>query len=86
GYDGFLGFLHWFARFFPIFFSIIVILFLLGSLFIDKFKIKYRKAILFIAVCLWIGPGLVVNYVFKDHWGRPRPVMVKQFNGEKIFH
>ncbi|ACD30321.1 lipid A 4'-phosphatase LpxF [Francisella tularensis] len=85
GYDGFLGFLHWFARFFPIFFSIIVILFLLGSLFIDKFKIKYRKAIFFIAVCLWIGPGLVVNYVFKDHWGRPRPVMVKQFNGDKIF-
>ncbi|MDE4969904.1 PAP2 family protein, partial [Francisella tularensis subsp. holarctica] len=71
GYDGFLVFLHWFAIFFPIFFSIIVILFLLGSLFIDKFKIKYRKAIFFIAVCLWIGPGLVVNYVFKDHWGRP---------------
>ncbi|WP_150464931.1 lipid A 4'-phosphatase LpxF [Francisella sp. SYW-2] len=85
GYDGFLGFLHWFARFFPIFFSIAVILFLLGSLFIDKFKIKARKAIFFVAVCLWIGPGLVVNYVFKDHWGRPRPVMVQEFSGDKVF-
>ncbi|AEI35248.1 phosphatidic acid phosphatase PAP2 superfamily protein [Francisella salina] len=85
GYDGFLGFLHWFARFFPIFFSIAVILFLLGSLFIDKLKIKARKAIFFVAVCLWIGPGLVVNYVFKDHWGRPRPVMVQEFSGDKVF-
>ncbi|GAB4222277.1 MAG: phosphatase PAP2 family protein [Francisella sp.] len=83
--EGFLGFLHWFARFFPIFFSIVVVLFLLSSLFINKFKIKYRKEILFIAVCLWIGPGLVVNYIFKDHWGRPRPMMIEEFNGDKIF-
>ncbi|AIT09868.1 phosphatidic acid phosphatase [Candidatus Francisella endociliophora] len=83
--SGVLGFLHWFARVFPIFFSIVVILFLLGSLFIEKFKIKSRKAIFFVAVCLWIGPGLVVNYVFKDHWGRPRPVMVEQFQGDKVF-
>jgi lipid A 4'-phosphatase len=83
--DGILGFLHSFARLFPIFFSIIVILFLLGSLFIAKFRIKHRKAIFFVAVCLWIGPGLVVNYVFKDHWGRPRPVMVQEFDGDKVF-
>jgi lipid A 4'-phosphatase len=83
--DGILGFLHSFARLFPIFFSIIVILFLLSSLFIAKFRIKHRKAIFFVAVCLWIGPGLVVNYVFKDHWGRPRPVMVQEFAGDKVF-
>lgn len=85
GYDGALGFLHWFARFFPIFFSIGVILFLLGSLFIKCFQIKHRKEVFFVAVCLWIGPGLVVNYIFKDHWGRPRPVMVQEFSGDMVF-
>ena len=83
--SGVLGSLHRFARLFPIFFSIIVILFLLGSLFTSKLRIKWRKEIFFVAVCLWVGPGLVVNYVFKDHWGRPRPVMVQEFAGDKVF-
>ena len=83
--EGILGFLHHFAMLFPIYYSIIVILFLLGSLFIAKFRIKKRKGIFFVALCLWIGPGLVVNFVFKDHWGRPRPVMVQEFAGEKVF-
>ncbi|QIW09432.1 lipid A 4'-phosphatase LpxF [Francisella sp. LA112445] len=82
---GFFGFMHTFAMRFPVVFSIAVILFLLGSLFIKAFRIKNRKAIFFIAVCLWVGPGLVVNAVFKNHWGRPRPYMVQQFNGDKIF-
>jgi membrane-associated PAP2 superfamily phosphatase len=29
-----------------------------------------------------IGPGLVVNLIFKDHWGRPRPMHITQFGGE----
>ena len=37
------------------------------------------------AMCLWIGPGLVVNFVFKDHWGRPRPIMIQEFAGDKLF-
>ena len=82
---GFFGFLHTFTMRFPVVFSIAVILFLLGSLFIKAFRIKNRKAIFFIAVCLWVGPGLVVNAVFKNHWGRPRPYMVQQFDGNKIF-
>lgn len=82
---GFFGFLHKFAIKFPIVFSIAVILFLLGSLFIKALRTKNRKAIFFIAVCLWVGPGLVVNSVFKNNWGRPRPYMVQQFNGDKIF-
>jgi lipid A 4'-phosphatase len=29
-----------------------------------------------------IGPGLLVNLIVKDHWGRPRPMHVQQFGGE----
>ena len=28
-----------------------------------------------------IGPGLIVNLGFKDHWGRPRPYQTQDFNG-----
>jgi lipid A 4'-phosphatase len=84
-YSKVLDFLHFFAMKFPIVFSIVIVLFLIASLFYDKLKIKHRKEILFVAVCLWIGPGLVVNVVFKDNWGRPRPAMVEQLGGDKIF-
>lgn len=28
-----------------------------------------------------LGSGLVVNAIFKDHWGRPRPVQTQDFGG-----
>lgn len=40
---------------------------------------KYKAATRFGAIvylALILGPGLVVNVVFKDHWGRPRPYQV----------
>jgi lipid A 4'-phosphatase len=39
----------------------------------------------FVALCTLIGPGLVANLGFKDHWGRARPVHVTQFGGNKQF-
>ncbi|WP_250311672.1 phosphatase PAP2 family protein [Rickettsia endosymbiont of Oedothorax gibbosus] len=32
-----------------------------------------------------IGPGLLVNHLFKEHFGRARPVQIKNFNGSKNF-
>jgi lipid A 4'-phosphatase len=34
---------------------------------------------------LAVGPGLVVNLGFKDHWGRARPRDVSEFSGERSF-
>ncbi|APC96549.1 lipid A 4'-phosphatase LpxF [Francisella frigiditurris] len=81
----FFTFLNKFVRIFPIVFSILVALFLLGSIFIKVWQTKYRKEIFFVLICLIVGPGLIVNTIFKDHWGRPRPQMVKQFDGDKNF-
>jgi lipid A 4'-phosphatase len=39
----------------------------------------------FLAVCLAVGPGLVANVGFKDHWGRARPNEVVEFGGKKAF-
>lgn len=52
-------------------------------------KLRWRHWIrpgFFLVLLLALGPGLVVNSVFKGHWGRPRPRDVVQFNGSRVFH
>ncbi len=41
----------------------------------------YRRYALLVMMSLALGPGLVVNLVFKGYWGRPRPVHVQEFGG-----
>lgn len=43
------------------------------------------RDILFIFSTLAIGPGLVVNLILKNHWGRPRPWRVDTFGGDQPF-
>lgn len=40
---------------------------------------------IFLVLLLALGPGLLVNSVFKEHWGRPRPREIVQFNGNRQF-
>jgi lipid A 4'-phosphatase len=54
------------------------------SFFSARFR-PDRKAGLFIVVFLVLGPGLIVNTIFKDHWGRPRPAEIVQFGGTETF-
>ena len=44
-----------------------------------------RKAWFFLFLCLVIGPGLVANVIFKDHWGRARPHQIAEFGGTGSF-
>lgn len=44
-----------------------------------------RRVWSYLLLSLLIGPGLIVNLLFKEHWGRARPVQVTQFGGEKSF-
>ncbi|MCK5895167.1 MAG: phosphatase PAP2 family protein [Cocleimonas sp.] len=45
----------------------------------------YRPQALFILLSFLLGPGLVVNTLFKDNWGRPRPADIKIFGGEEHY-
>lgn len=38
------------------------------------------KAVYFFLIAV-VGPGLIVNLGLKDHWGRPRPREIIEFNG-----
>ena len=43
------------------------------------------RAIVFLTATMVLAPGLLVNVLLKDHWGRPRPIDVTQFGGTEHF-
>jgi lipid A 4'-phosphatase len=46
---------------------------------------RHRRACLLFLVVLAIGPGLIVNGIGKEHWGRPRPKHLVEFGGTRPF-
>ena len=44
-----------------------------------------RRPSLYLFWVIVLGPGLVVNLVFKDHWGRPRPMHIQAFGGDYAY-
>ncbi len=53
---------------------------LLGSLRRPSW-VRWRRHALLVVLTLALGPGLLVNVIFKDHWGRPRPRQTTEFGG-----
>src|SRR3954464_9455056 len=43
------------------------------------------RAIVFLLVTIIMSAGILTNLTFKSYWGRPRPVVVTQFNGDQEF-
>src|SRR6202171_4878142 len=43
------------------------------------------RAVIFLLVTLVLSAGVLTNLTFKSYWGRPRPVVVTQFNGPEQF-
>lgn len=56
---------------------------LIGSIY--RRRRSWIRPGLFLAILLAIGPGLLVNSVFKENWGRPRPREIVQFEGKNEF-
>ena len=51
----------------------------------DRPLLMSGRAIVFLLVTLVLSAGVLTNLTFKSYWGRPRPVMVTQFNGPQEF-
>jgi len=45
----------------------------------------WRMRLVFLWLALFVGPGLVVNLVLKEHIDRPRPSQLVEFGGEQQF-
>lgn len=50
----------------------------------DFFHIR-KKALVYLLITLILGPGLIVNTLLKDNFGRARPSQIKEFGGNKNF-
>lgn len=80
-----------FWRFFYHAAPIIILLVLIGSLSLIIMALVWQRIrrlriyAVFILLSFVLGPGLLVNTVFKDHWGRPRPDAVQQFGGHEPY-
>jgi len=46
---------------------------------------KYWRIVLALFIALAVGPGIIVNSIFKDHFGRPRPAQTTEFGGQMEF-
>ena len=77
--------LYQYGPFPAIFLSAIALITLILSGILPKIQ-KFKKYCLLILLTLILGPGLIINGVLKDHWGRPRPRQVKEFGGKWEFH
>lgn len=77
----------WLYRFAPILSFSTLVLALLTVLvsFINTKLLPWRRPALYIFLVIALGPGLVINLVFKDHWGRPRPVHIGEFGGKYAY-
>ena len=46
---------------------------------------RYRKVVIYLLLVMIIAPGLLVNALMKEGWGRPRPRQVEAFGGEEVY-
>jgi membrane-associated PAP2 superfamily phosphatase len=51
----------------------------------DRPLLMSGRAMAFLLITLLLSAGVLTNFTFKSYWGRPRPVMVTQFNGPEKF-
>jgi lipid A 4'-phosphatase len=59
---------------------------IMGSFIIKKpYFSDRRKVFIYLLCACLLGPGLMVNLVLKDNWGRPRPRQTLEFGGDKEF-
>ena len=51
----------------------------------DRPLLVSGRTVVFLLVTLVLSAGVLTNLTFKSYWGRPRPVVVTQFNGPDQF-
>lgn len=59
---------------------------ILKLIFPERRMFMSARAAVLLAVTMALGPGLIVNGILKEHWGRPRPVHLETFGGKDVFN
>lgn len=63
----------------------VLVLWVAGHVFRQRFLGIDGRIALYLTLSLALGPGLIVNTVFKDNWGRARPSQIVEFGGESAY-
>jgi membrane-associated phospholipid phosphatase len=71
----------------PVLIGFIVVVALWGFVTGGKAPLRAgrRRAAVIMLVAVVLGPGILVNAVFKNHWGRPRPNAIEEFGGKHTY-
>ena len=64
--------------------GIALLVLLIGELIAKKEWVS-KKVLIYLLLVLLLGPGLIVNTLFKNHFGRARPSQIQRFGGTKKF-
>jgi lipid A 4'-phosphatase len=82
-----LPFLPWLAKIFVSACLLVLAVNAVRRYFLGKQRpvVASNRVIIFLLFTLGIGPGLIVNGILKDHWGRARPFQVTEFGGHRRF-
>lgn len=84
--NGFLAALRHVLRLFPFFLLAgLIAAALAPAVWSDAPRLIGKRAVLFLAASLTLGPGLLVNGIFKEFSGRARPLQITEFGGEQRF-
>ena len=51
----------------------------------NKKDLRFKLAVLGLLIGPIIGCGIIANLIFKENWGRARPVHITEFGGNKVF-
>jgi len=65
----------------PAFILLAAALAMYAASWFGRVAVEYRKPCLAVILTVILGPGILVNGVFKNYWGRPRPAEVTAFGG-----
>lgn len=68
-------------RYFPSFVYLSLGIFTVFA-FIKKLK---KRNLFYLLTTIAVGPGIIVNSILKEFWGRPRPAHLTEFNGQDSF-
>lgn len=60
------------------------VLVMVGSI-LSRRWLLWRWYAAYVLLVFLLGPGLLVNSLFKDNWGRARPVQVEQLGGAQVY-
>lgn len=79
-------FFYHLARYLTILSLLIPLLWLLASVLPRwRGRVGNRWGAIYLLLVLVLGPGLAVNSLLKEYWGRARPEQVETFGGTKIY-